>query len=89
MVLTQDSSAGVSKRALIERDACGRRLKRMGFSGDTTGRGDRLVLESSEILLLKSSSAYAGKLMNLINSLTSHRATGPGAPSFPFERQNH
>jgi len=43
-VLTQDSSVGILGRALTERDACGRRLKRLGLSGDTT-EGDELVLE--------------------------------------------
>jgi hypothetical protein len=44
-VLTQDPSATVLKRALTERDACGRRLKRIGLSGDATEVGDRGVLE--------------------------------------------
>jgi hypothetical protein len=44
-VLTQDPSATVLKRALTERDACGRRLKRIGLSGDATEVGDKGVLE--------------------------------------------
>ena len=45
-VLAHDLSATVLKRALAERDACGRRLKRIGVSGGSTEGGDRLVLES-------------------------------------------
>ena len=44
-VLTHDSSARVLKRALTERVACGRRLKRIGISDDEVEVGDRLVLE--------------------------------------------
>jgi len=44
-VLTQDSAA-VLKRALTERDTCGRRLKRISVSdGPEAGVDDRLVLE--------------------------------------------
>jgi len=44
-VFTHDSSATVLKRALAERDACGRRLKRMGATGDRTEKNDKLVFE--------------------------------------------
>jgi len=45
MVFTHDSSATVLKRALAERDACGKRLKRMGVTGDRTEKDDKLMLE--------------------------------------------
>ena len=45
VVLSEDSSAAVLKCALTKRDAYGRRLKRIGLSGDTREKGDRLVLE--------------------------------------------
>jgi len=44
-MLIQDASVTILKRALTERDACGRRLKLIGLSGDTTEVDDRLVLE--------------------------------------------
>jgi len=44
-VLTQHSSATVLKRALTERVASGRRLKRIGISDDEAEVGDWLVLE--------------------------------------------
>ena len=44
-MLTQDASATALKRALTERDACGRRLKWIGLSGDATEVDSRLVLE--------------------------------------------
>jgi len=44
-VMTQDSSAAILGRTLAERDACGRRLKRIGLSGGATKGGNRLVLE--------------------------------------------
>ena len=44
-VLAQDASATVLKYALAERDVCGRRLWRLGFSDDTAEVGDRFVLE--------------------------------------------
>jgi peptidoglycan hydrolase-like protein with peptidoglycan-binding domain len=43
-VLTHGSSATLLKRALAERDACGRRLKRLGLSDDPMD-GDLLVVE--------------------------------------------
>ena len=43
-VLTQHSSATVLKHALTERDACGRRLKRIGISGEATQMDNWLVL---------------------------------------------
>jgi len=45
VVLTQDSSATGLKYALTERDACGRRLRRIGLRGGEAEAGDRLVLE--------------------------------------------
>jgi len=42
-VLTQDPSATVLKRALTERGACGRRLKRIGLSGDVESERDKTV----------------------------------------------
>ena len=44
-VLTQDASVTALKCALTERDACGRRLKWIGLSGDATEADDRLILE--------------------------------------------
>ena len=46
-VLNQDSSAAALKRALTERDVCGRRLKRIRFSDDSEAEvGDLLVFET-------------------------------------------
>lgn len=46
VVLIQGSSAAILKSALAKRGACGRRLKRIGFSGDATkAAGGGLVLE--------------------------------------------
>ena len=45
VVLAQHHSAAYLKGALAEREAHGRRLKRIGLSGDTTKVDDRLVLE--------------------------------------------
>lgn len=45
VILTQAVSATVLKRVLAERDACGRRLKRIGLSGGAAKVDDRLVLE--------------------------------------------
>ena len=44
-VFTQDSSAAVLKRALTERGACGRRLKRIGLSDDAGERDKTVALE--------------------------------------------
>jgi len=44
-MLTQGSSAAVLKCALTKRDACGRRLKGIGISGDVMEMDDMLVLE--------------------------------------------
>ena len=44
-VLAYDPSATILKHALTERDACGRRLKRIGISGDGVKAADRLALE--------------------------------------------
>jgi len=44
-MLAHDASVTALKRALMERDACGRRLKRMGLSGTVTEAEDGLVLE--------------------------------------------
>lgn len=46
VVLTRVFSAMVLKRVLAERDACGRRLKRLGLSGGVTKVEDELALES-------------------------------------------
>jgi len=45
VVLSQGPSDSVLICTLAKRDACGRRLKRIGLSGDTTEKGDRLVLD--------------------------------------------
>ena len=44
-MLSQDSSVAILKHALVKRDACGRRLKGIGLSGDAVEMDDMLVLE--------------------------------------------
>ena len=51
VVLSQSPSDSVLVCTLAKRDACGTRLKRIGLSGDTAERGDRLVLDPFRCLV--------------------------------------
>ena len=57
-LLTQDASVAALKRALTERDACGRRLKQIGLCGRTAKAGDMLVLEQFRDLVDEVQSDY-------------------------------